>query len=384
MGYRKFRADQLFDGYHLLGNQSVLIMTDKGDTEAIVSLAEAGDDIETYSGILSPGFINCHCHLELSHMKGMIAEKTGLVDFVSQVIRIRHLPEQQILDAIEKAEDEMLNNGIAAIGDICNNSLTIPQKLKGRISYHNFIEASGFLPQLAEQRFERAMAIFKEYQTHFASSSIVPHAPYSVSDELWQKIIDFPDNRLLTIHNQESVSEDEFFLSKTGDMVALYQSLGMDISFFQAPGKRSLPGYYERFRGQQSVILVHNVCTTAEDLQNLKPETLNFKPIWCLCPNANLYISGQLPDVELLRQEDRQMVLGTDSIASNRQLSIVAEMQTLQQHFPSISTEDLFRWATLNGAKALQMDNILGSFETGKKPVVVLTNNDLSGSKRLM
>lgn len=396
MGYRKFRADQLFNGYHLLDSQSVLIMTDEGKTEDIVSVAEAGDNIETHSGILSPGFINCHCHLELSHMKGMIAEKTGLVHFVSQVIRIRHLPEEQVLAAIEKAEDEMLENGIVAIGDICNNILTIPQKLKGRIWYHNFIEASGFLPQLADQRFERAVTIFKEYERHFASNSIAPHAPYSVSDELWQKIIHFPDNQLLTIHNQESLSEDEFFLSKTGEMVGLYEMLGMDISFFQAPGKRSLPGYYHKFLDKQSVILVHNVCTSEDDLKNIQPPigigatvsggvlTDNIQFSWCLCPNANLYITEQLPDVELLRQDNRHIVLGTDSIASNQQLSILAEMQTLRRHFPSITTEELFRWATLNGAKALQIDNILGSFEKGKNPGVVLSNNDLSGSKRLM
>jgi cytosine/adenosine deaminase-related metal-dependent hydrolase len=404
MGYRKFRADQLFDGHHLLDNQSVLVMTEEGKTEDIVSLAEAGDNIETHSGILSPGFINCHCHLELSHMKGMIAEKTGLVHFVSQVIRIRHLPEEQVLAAIEKAEDEMLGNGIVAVGDICNNTLTIPQKLKGRIWYHNFIEASGFLPQLADQRFEHTVTIYKEYERHFASNSIVPHAPYSVSDELWQKIIHFPNNQLLTIHNQESLSEDEFFLSKTGEMVGLYETLGMDISFFQAPGKRSLPGYYHRFQENQSVILVHNVQTSKEDLQNLesgsstarlrqrfdklsmtKPDSrYNTGLIWCLCPNANLYITEQLPDVELLRQDSRHIVLGTDSIASNQQLSILTEMQTLRRHFPSITTEELYRWATLNGAKALQIDNILGSFEKGKKPGVVLSNKDLSGSKRLM
>lgn len=396
MDYRKFRADQLFDGYKLLSNDFVLIMTEKGETEAIVPVSEAGDDVEVNTGILSPGFINCHCHLELSHMKGMIAEKTGLVHFVSQVIRNRHLAEEEILAAIDKAETEMLDNGIVATGDICNNTLTIPQKLKARISYHNFIEASGFLPQLAEQRFERSVAILREYEKHFSTNSIAPHAPYSVSAELWERIVRFPGNQLLTIHNQETVSEDEFFLHKTGEMVGLYEALGMDIGFFRPLGKRSLPGYYDRFLAGQSVVLVHNVCTSEEDLRNIQPPiarmdafgtigaTGNTQFSFCLCPNANLYITGQLPDVELLREEDRLIVLGTDSLASNHQLSILAEMQTLHRHFPSIAIEELFRWATLNGAKALQMENILGSFERGKKPGVVLSKSDLSGLKRLM
>ena len=101
-------------------------------------------------GILSPGFINCHCHLELSHMKGMIPEGTGLIEFVTQVMKDRHLPEDEILQAIEKARIEMLSGGIVAVGDICNNKLTLPQKVKERIIYHNFIEASGFVPGMAD------------------------------------------------------------------------------------------------------------------------------------------------------------------------------------------------------------------------------------------
>jgi cytosine/adenosine deaminase-related metal-dependent hydrolase len=59
-------------------------------------------------------------------------------------------------------------------------------------------------------------------------------------------------------------------------------------------------------------------------------------------------------------------------------------MQTIHRQFPSIVLEELLKWATINGAKALQMDNLLGSFEKGKQPGVVLINNDLSGSKRLL
>lgn len=65
-------------------------------------------------------------------------------------------------------------------------------------------------------------------------------------------------------------------------------------------------------------------------------------------------------------------MLGTDSLASNHQLSILEEMKTLQKHFPVVSTKTLLQWATINGAKALQMDNVLGSFERGKKPGIVI------------
>ena len=156
----------------------------------------------------------------------------------------------------------------------------------------------------------------------------------------------------------------------------------MDISFFQPSGKSSLQSYLEKFHPAQPLIAVHNVCTGKEDIQYAKNS--GKKIYWCLCPNANLYISGSLPDVDLFITEKCDIVLGTDSLASNQQLSILAEMQTIQQHFPSITLQDLLKWATINGAKALQMDNLLGSFETGKKPGVILIGPALSGVRRLM
>lgn len=386
MRYTKFQADQLFDGYRFADQPSVLVMTEDGKVDAITAVTDAGDDIQTYSGILSPGFINCHCHLELSHMKGMIPEKTGLVPFVSKVMLHRHIAEEEIHQAIRVAEDEMYSSGIVAVGDICNNAMTIPQKILGRIQYHNFIEASGFLPELSEQRFDRAVIIFNEYAKHYdqpsASNSIVPHAPYSVSRELWQKIIGFPGNHLMTIHNQESPEEDELFLYKRGAFLKLYESMGIDISFFQPSAKSSLQTFLPLFLPRQPLILVHNVHSTREDVRFTK--NARSAAWWCLCPNANLYITGNLPDIDMLRQETESIVLGTDSLASNHQLSILSEMQTIRRHFPSVQPEELLRWATSNGAKALQMENILGSFETGKQPGVTLVSSDLSVSQRLI
>ena len=384
MAFQKFRADQLFDGYRLLDDQYVLITSEKGIVEDIVNKDEAGDDVQVFSGILSPGFINCHCHLELSHMKGRIPEKTGLIKFVSHVMKDRHFPETEILQAIEKAEDEMLQSGIVAVGDICNNELALPQKAKGRIWYHNFIEASGFLPQLAEQRFNRALEIFNAYAKSIpaATNSIVPHAPYSVSDELWEKIINFPGNQLMTIHNQETEDENNLFLTKQGEFLKFYEAFNFNSSFFQASGKTSLQTYLSKFLPNQRVIMVHNVHTTEEDI--FYSQKLAAQLYWCFCPNANLYITGQLPNVDSFIKQNCTIVLGTDSLASNHQLSITAEMKTIHDHFPRIGPEQLLKWATINGARALQVDNIAGSFEKGKKPGVVLCNATFTESKSLL
>jgi aminodeoxyfutalosine deaminase len=386
MAFQKFRANQLFDGYQLLDKDQALITTEDGSVLDIVPVTEAGDDVQEFNGILSPGFINCHCHLELSHMKDVIAEGTGLIDFVMQVVSQRHFAEEEILAAIEKAEDEMLDNGIVATGDICNNALTIKQKLKGRIWYHNFIEASGFHPQVAAQRFERSTGFFAAYAQLYSipveSNSIVPHAPYSVAEELWEKIIHFPGNHLMTIHNQETAAENELFKTKTGGFLGLYEKMGIDSSFFKPSGKSSLQTYLPKFLQNQSVILVHNVYTSDEDI--LFAKNSNRKLYWCLCPNANQYISNRLPVIDKLMKHDCDIVLGTDSLASNHQLSILSEMKTIHDYFPSIGIATLLKWATSSGARALQVDALLGSFGKGKKPGVLLINNELSVVKRLI
>ena len=385
MGYKKLKGDKLFDGYRFLEDDKTLIIDEQGTIRDIVALDEAGEDVQQISGILSPGFINCHCHLELSHMKGLIPERTGLGKFVLNVVQQRHFPDEEILLAIQKAEDEMLVNGIVAVGDICNNALTVSQKTKGRMYYHNFIETSGFNPEIARQRFERSVNFFREYAKNYSipveSNSITPHAPYSVTDELWDLLINFPGNHLFTIHNQETAGENEWFMNKKGEMAALYSAMNIDVSFFKPSGKSSLQTYLSKFLHNQSVILVHNLHTSEEDVLFSKNSGQHIH--WCLCPNANLYISSQLPNIDRLMNNDCTIVLGTDSLASNNQLSILAEMKTIQKHFPHIEMEKMLQWATSNGAKALQLDALLGSFEKGKRPGVIIIENNFTSLSRL-
>ena len=385
MAFQKFRADQLFDGSRMMDDRHVLITSESGSIEDIVDVGEAGDDIRVLHGILCPGFTNCHCHLELSHMKGRIPERTGLIEFVTRIIKDRHYSEEQILSAIEEAESEMIKEGIVAVGDICNNTLTITQKSKGRILYHNFIEASGLLDDMAEVRFERALNIYKEFgQQNLPgfSGSIVPHAPYSVSEELWKKIVHFPANKLMTIHNQETKSENELFFANRGEFLNFYRELEVDPFIIKPSGRSSLQTYLQKFLSDQQLILVHNTYTSIEDIAYCASFNRNSATYWCLCPNANLYINGELPDPELF--DSSRVVLGTDSLASNHQLSLLAEMRVLREHFPGIRTEQLLGWATINGAKALQLDNILGSFERGKKPGLVICDATLSACRRLL
>ncbi|MDR3716235.1 MAG: amidohydrolase family protein [Puia sp.] len=380
MATRKFSADHLFTGHGMAAEDTVLITDEAGVILALASTEEAGEGVESYSGILCPGFVNCHCHLELSHMRGLIPEKTGLIDFLLDVMKKRDFQADLVRDALAAAEKEMVRNGIVAVGDICNTTHSFSQKTEGNIYYHNFVEAMGFIGAGAPARFDAARKTFEAFAQAYPlpveSNSIVPHAPYSVSDELFGLIANFPGNHILTIHNQETPAEDAFSQSGGGDFLRLYEALGIDVSFFRGRGKRSLPGYLPFFYPNQSLILVHNVETTEEDLlfaRQWRPAADGGPSLFfCLCPNANLYISGRLPAVDLLRKQDCTLVVGTDSLASNHVLSILEELKTLQAHFPEVPAGTLLRWATLNGAMALQAEDMLGSFEAGKQPGVIL------------
>ena len=369
MSFIKLKAEKIFDGYRYRTNEALVLQAD-GTVEGFMKEEELTDLVHV-DGILCPGFINCHCHLELSHLKGMIAEETGLLQFVREVVQKRNLSEDKILEAIEQAEIEMRDQGIVAVGDICNNTDTIQQKSKNNLFYHNFIEVLGADPN-------NALKIFGDFEKNYHSFcqvvgkhrvSLTPHAPYSVSKPLWQRVVNYPGNHLLSIHNQETEDENLWFQNKIGGFEAIFQKMGIDSSSFQPSGKTSIQTYLHNFLPGQQVLLVHNVYTSEIDIQFTKELPLHL--FWCLCPNANQYISNRMPDIPMFIENNCAIVLGTDSLASNHQLSIWEEIKTIQTHFPGVKLEEMLTWATINGARALQADEKLGSFEKGKKPGVL-------------
>ncbi|HMO62253.1 MAG TPA: amidohydrolase family protein [Ferruginibacter sp.] len=378
--YRKFKADNIFNGYHFLPSGLVLLTDAEGKIADIVQEKDAGTDIEEYNGILCPGFINAHCHLELSHLKDHIPQHTGLPQFLIQVIAERNFPEEIIQQAAATAANNMYQQGIVAVGDICNTPLTIAEKKRSQLQWYNFAEVTGFQPELAEKRFSDSLSLYNQFVAEGLKAGIVPHAPYSVSPALFNCINAFQHNPVISIHNQEAAAENELFMYGNGDLLQLYSRLNMDITFFNPPGKSSLQAYLPLLQNFSSLLLVHNVATSVADIQFLQQHTNAANIYSCLCPNANLYITGLLPDVPLLKKQGCSIVLGTDSLASNHQLSVLDEIKTLHQYFPEITVEELLHWGTANGAKALGLDAVLGSFEKGKQPAILLIHNGTTGS----
>ncbi len=376
MSYRKFKADYLFDGERMLEKDEVLICREDGTIEGVQTEEQAGEGVETLSGMLSPGFINCHCHLELSHLKGLIPQKTGLVDFVFAIVRTRGASEEVKQEAIARAEADMMAAGIVAVGDICNTSDTVLCKSAKRLAYYNIIESSGWTPAVADARYEigrQLVELFKELLGDVKHLCLSPHAPYSVSDPLWDLLEKGFAGKTISIHNQESAAENELFLSGGGDLNRMYENMKMDISHFNPPGTSSLPSFLPHLKTAENILLIHNTCMSGADRKIASAFSKSL--FFCFCPNANQYIENQLPDIPSFKDQDANLVLGTDSLASNGQLSILDEMKTIKKVFPATKTVQLLRWATSNGARALQLTDHLGNFSKSKKPGILLMEN---------
>ena len=353
----------------------------------IVSIETTNDKRQTtnrLSGIIIPGFINTHCHLELSHMRGMVSEGKGMAEFISELVPKRNkFTQEQISNACADAEMEMIRNGIVAVGDISNTTDSFAQKAKGNIYYHTFIELFDIDPAKAKEEFDKGTDLKKKLLAAGSSfaSSFVPHAPYSVSPDLFE-LLNEVKQEMTCIHNQESKAENDLFIKKRGPLLDLFHSLGFDLDWIEETGKNSIRSTLPQLLRNKRIQLVHNTFTSKKDLSWAQsfvtdpiPGNEKMQLYWCTCPNANMYIENKLPDYGMFIDADAKVTVGTDSYSSNWSLSILDELKTITKHFPQIPLETLLKWSTYNGAEFLGIEKTFGSIEKGKKPGLILLEN---------
>lgn len=375
---RKISADRIYPVDTPPIDQGVLIVDANGQIAAIEPRVQHDPaSLEIYKGAIIPGFINTHCHLELSHMKGKVDTGTGLIPFITGVVTKRQAEAEVIAAAIEAAEQEMLEGGIVALGDISNAPDTAAVKARGRLRYYTFLELFDFLQEPnAETVFEGGQKVFEQFALAPGSrKNFVPHAPYSVSRSLFAKICAANGENPLTvsIHNQETPPENELFLHKTGAFLEFYGRFGISLDAFEAPGQPSIYYALQHLNPADRNLFVHNTLSTHTDIRAAQAWSPN--TYWASCPNANLYIENRLPDYSAFLETSAKVTLGTDSLTSNWQLSILEEMKTIARYQSYVPFETLLRWATLNGAEALGFDDTLGSLSPGKTPGVLLLEN---------
>lgn len=327
-------------------------------------------EVEVYEGIVCPGFVNTHCHIELSHMKGLITRGSRLPKFVSQIPRLRQTSKADKLKSIQEADQNMYKSGIVAVGDISNTTESLSVKKNSAIRYHSFVELFGLDKNKAIDLLREGLKKVEEYRSFDLSASLVPHAPYSLSPQLLEEIYSSSNGQLLTIHHQETASEKELFLNSKGDLTELFIAEGLDLSS-QIEGCQNSAQYalLPYLAKKQKLLLVHNTFSDSADIEEI--ETHFTLAYWCTCPRANWYIEKQLPNYNLWREKNLKITIGTDSLASNDSLCILEEIKMIQKNFPHISTNELLIWACKNGAEFFNYDK-LGSFKPGCKPGIIL------------
>lgn len=346
------------------------------DDEGVVVAIYEGDDPlikdvkkEVYQGLLIPGFVNAHCHIELSHMLGKTKKKKGLPNFLMEVMRMREEDSAVVLQKIKEADEAMYANGIQAVGDHVNTTVSAEIKKNSKILYHTFVEAIGVVKEEAQARIDKARDI--EFYFDHKHSSITLHAPYSCSKELFKtfrKMVS--QDNILSIHNQESEEENKLFRYKEGGFLKFYEQMGLDGSLFKAQARNSIQSYLPYTPTSNRLILVHNTFTSLKDLDFIQRQGRDV--YYCLCPKANLYIEGKLPKILNFIPNTDRMVIGTDSLASNDKLDILDELKVIAKAADQLDFMQLLSWATINGARALGLEDYVGSIEVGKRPGLLL------------
>lgn len=359
---RLITANRIFNGSSFLDSNTVLVLNGQGQlTEILTSKDVDSSKVEKLDGIITPGFINAHCHLELSHLYNQIPQKKGLVDFAKHIITQRHnFTHQQIIEAALDADKQMALAGIVAVGDISNTNFSFSVKQKSAIYYHTFIELIGLKPESSQPIFAAGNELINELKNAKLPGSFSAHAPYSCSLELIKLIINYNTQHQLpfSIHNQESEEENKFLQGKPSAFKQLYDFLKLDISWFKPNFTNSLNAYANLLQGKNN-ILVHNTFTSESDYQ-----IMGKLVYWCLCPSANLYIENTLPDYTLLTKHSTQLCFGTDSLASNTNLDILKEATIFYKKTNNL--ELTLKGLTSNGATALGIQEKYGTMIKGK------------------
>lgn len=374
---RRISANYIFPVSSAPLKNGIIEIDDQGVIQNVIDtkgeLRESAN-LAFYNGVIVPGFVNTHCHLELSYLKNKIKQKKGLPYFLTHAVQARKEIENEFVnESISKYDALMRQNGIVAVGDISNTANTLVQKKNSEIYYHTFVEIIG-LGEAAKDAFIKQRAIYNEFVRNGLSVSVAPHAPYSVSKDLFLKIKEFSEqhNNIISIHNQESGDENEMFLSKSGGIVEAFHALGIDLNSWKPSGKKSVVSIINWLPKNNHLLFVHNTYSTKEDV-DLIQKNVSY-PYWCLCPLSNLYIENKLPDFSLFKAYEDQVTIGTDSLASNQNLSVLEEMKTITFN-SDMEFNKLLKWATINGAKFLTIDQHFGSIEKGKKPGLNLILN---------
>ena len=356
-----------------------ITLTDNGVITEISEMDSESESTEFYNGILVPGFVNTHCHIELSHLKGKFSRGSGMAGFIRQINQLRECADkEERLRAIGREMTQLYQSGVSAMGDISNCDESFEIKSKSPIYTRSFLEVFGTERGDVKEIISSVKQLAQKAAEYGIDAAPTPHSCYTMSPELIKAAsFEALEAGWLSYHNQESWEEEELVKSGTGPLADEYK--GRNLSTPAITGKPALLYFLGLIKElgfvkyNQNILLVHNTSTNKESIESAMKTLKN--PFWALCPLSNLFIHNALPPVELLRRSGADITIGTDSLSSNNKLSIVAEIECIHRYFPTVPLGEILEWTSFNGARFLKRDDEFGSFEVGKKPGVILIEN---------
>lgn len=352
------------------------------DDGTVVRTGECEDpssEADFYEGAIVPGFVNAHCHIELSHLQGRFSKGSGMAGFIDQINALRECAgKEERIECIGKWMDILWRQGVSAMADISNGDESFAVKAASPIYTRTFLEVFGTEPQNCPGVMADVRALHARAAGYGLDAAPTPHSCYTMSPELLSaSAADALKSGYLSYHSQESPEEEQMLISGSGALFDNRKRAGMSTP--PVTGRPSLMYFIERLKAvhpapfNERILLVHEVCLT-EDAADEALDALKNMYI-ALCPMSNIFIHNMLPPVPMMRRKGLKLTIGTDSLSSNDTLDMVKEMYCLQAAFPEVPFAEILLWACRNGAEFLGKDGMLGSIEPGKKPGLVFIDN---------
>lgn len=349
--------------------------------DAVVEVGDHGEilrvrpalpgDPAALDGLLVPGLVNAHTHLELSWLAGRVPPSPeGFAGWVSALMRGRRLHPGLVAErvAARAAVAAMAAAGVVAACDVTNRGDTAEYLVGAGISGIAQVELLGFDARTLPARL-RVAALRQPTVARGGARVIVrpaAHAPYSTPPALIAAALRPHLGAPGTIHLAEDPAELAFLRDGTGPFAALLDRLGLRWRWWTPEGRS--PAEHLDALGVlgPGALLVHGVALSASDLALLAARRA---PL-CLCPRSNRHVVGRLPDVPAMLAAGVRLCLGTDSLTSSPDLDPLGEIPVLAAAFPAVPIDVWLALATAGGADALGLPGF-GRFVPGARPGVV-------------
>ena len=353
---------------------------DDGTIAAVGNCDDPGNESGFLTGqAIVPGFVNAHCHVELSYMKGLFKKGTGMAGFIDQINALRDTKsiEERKQDIVYWM-DKMWSRGVQAMADISNCADSFEIKQKSPMYTRTFLEVFGTEPEDSAEVIRNVLQLQSIASGFGIDAAPTPHACYTMSPQLLTAVSrEGLKSGFLSYHSEETPEEEDMLKYGRGKMWDNRKAAGMSVP--PVTGKSSLLYFIDRLKEahpapfNEHILLVHEVCMDQEGIDAVKAVMRH--PYIALCPCSNIFIHNALPPVGLMRRNGLKLTIGTDSLSSNDDLDIVREMHCLQERFEGLGLDELLTWACQNGAEFLGKEGVLGTMEPGKKPGLVAIGN---------